>query len=576
MRIPPVLILLTVFFFSYLVIAAQSNLHSHVELQQGEQILDSSWTYVDDLEPQLNLSKYSQGKYIANSNKRSNKLYKRLQWTNNKYLRLFMKEEDAVLHKLCKVDIPDYEIGNALSVNIGIAEGKKPNKRVSKNTNKIKPDSERQAEALMNDALYEFRRFENICERSGNEAPNKQLAELDTISATTDYINLFGSNPSGQVTNKKGQSSSFRTSRLLLLKELKRTELIQQYINERQAYLNSVLSDIPGCKALLLPIRKCNYYYNAQIKEYKRIFSTRSFLDKMVTEQAKRIPGFETLIKQYQPIDKDILNANKSGIENIKLEQLLSSIKNETQSSQQFNTDLLNDAKERGLGSIDGAESKLGGQSSSLNQVSESLNTPKLSTGNLNKSYGKDADNWKPNPLKTKRLSDRLIYGGNIQIDAKNRFFPSSLNCAGNIVFQYSRNGNIGIGGSIVYGLYGSLFRSENMERINMSTNGWAIRSSIDYRIRGSIYVLGGYEQNYRDKKILSANHSNELALNKEMLPSLIIGFKIRYPVKNKRSTPTTEIAYDFMHRHTGQSAIVFRTGIEFNSKNAFKNKRFN
>ena len=180
----------------------------------------------------------------------------------------------------------------------------------------------------------------------------------------------------------------------------------------------------------------------------------------------------------------------------------------------------------------------------------------------------RDKQEWRPNPLKTKRIVDRINYGSNFQFDPRTTFLPSSSTFSASISYQISPFSNLGIGTSYVQPL--PVRQSNKETKIYFPTSpGYGIRSSIDLKMYKHIYLQVGYERNYRSyiQGLVLSTENAQLSC----LQSGLVGLKIRYPVKNKLSRPTLEMLYDFLSQQTGQPAFMLRTGIEFNGKHALK-----
>jgi hypothetical protein len=198
-------------------------------------------------------------------------------------------------------------------------------------------------------------------------------------------------------------------------------------------------------------------------------------------------------------------------------------------------------------------------------QASESASQP-----HRGKQVDKSKNNeWQPNPLKTKRFIDRLNYGGTFQADKRNNFFPTSGTLAGQSSYQLHKNSNIGIGASWIIGFDRS--RGSGLSELpviqSFNSSGFGMRSFIDFKLRSSIFIQGGYERNYRSLLRVNQLWNDKIGVTQ----SCLLGLKLKYRSSNKQSKPTLELLYDFMHNQTGQPAFVMRMGVEFNRKHGIK-----
>jgi hypothetical protein len=101
-------------------------------------------------------------------------------------------------------------------------------------------------------------------------------------------------------------------------------------------------------------------------------------------------------------------------------------------------------------------------------------------------------EGFKPNNQKTKSFFKRLEYGFNFQSQKATNFFPVTSDIGLSIGYKLSDNGVAGIGASYKLGL------GRGWNNINFTSQGIGLRSFIDWRIKGSFWVSGGYEQNYK------------------------------------------------------------------------------
>ncbi len=242
--------------------------------------VDTTYEYIVHTSAIDNLTQKECASFTRKNIKRIDKLTLRLQKTNNRYLHLFMVEEDAVLHSLCtapavphSLSIPSStpiinKVEDALTLHSQDTSISRPHfKRpevISQEAFSKNGSREARAEALMMDAWYSFNRFENLCGREGGKSLQRYNAELDTITVAALYL---AQRPSAEIPCSCMDMLDVNLAREKLSKEMKRTELIRQYISERQQYLQRVLADVPGSKAMLLPMKKCGHYFNAQVKE---------------------------------------------------------------------------------------------------------------------------------------------------------------------------------------------------------------------------------------------------------------------------------------------------------------------
>ena len=99
---------------------------------------------------------------------------------------------------------------------------------------------------------------------------------------------------------------------------------------------------------------------------------------------------------------------------------------------------------------------------------------------------------FKPNNQKTKSFLQRLELGTNFQSQKSTNFFPVTSDIGLSVGYRLNDRSIIGVGASYKLG-WGSGWNA-----INLSGQGAGLRSFVDWQIKGSFYISGGYEQNYK------------------------------------------------------------------------------
>ena len=566
-----------------------SPLVAQIEAQPQEE-----YVVIDTLT--LSLTTKDCRKYTTQSMEKMRKFTARLQKANNRYLYLYMNQEDLFLHSLCTFQIvnmrnetmplldlkaPTFQsninnIDNSIKP-IGMPNSKKEQRvtRPLANLNhdstlpKYTPESEDRAEALMFDAWLSFNRFENKCSRERMKKPGQYFGELDSIGRANEYLLTNCRNCDDQ------KFEALKQEQQNLQMEIKRSELINDYINSRYKYMMLVMSDVPLGQLMLLPIKKVGYYFNAQFKENISIFNDRSPAETKVMSLLNKLPGFAQFMDFRGTLN--IGQPNLKSIENLtamskqpklNIDQLM---ENAPKESKEFLTALKGksdngtsiekistDAKEILDSDID-KENQLNGKKDSLLIKNDEL---KSTSDSLKIKKKEKEKNWQPNPLKTKRFIDRINFNANLQCDRKNSFLPSSSTFYVGLSYQYHKNGNIGVGTSYIQPFPRINLRTENNWNIP-TTSGYGFRLFADFKVKKSLYTQCGYERNYRPY-LGNVSHFENSTI---MMPSVLAGLKIIYPVKNKKSNPSLEFLYDFLHSQTGQPAFVLRTGVTIKGK---------
>lgn len=139
-----------------------------------------------------------------------------------------------------------------------------------------------------------------------------------------------------------------------------------------------------------------------------------------------------------------------------------------------------------------------------------------------------------PNPLKEKSFSQRLVFGGNLQV---NRQKPLTLDAGAEIAYQITPKSEWGVGGA--YRL-----KLEKGERPETVTDLLNVRSFYHYRIWRSIGLQANYELNYalpRTEQVMDT-------LTKRWEESALIGIRNEQPFVKKLGGYVS-LQYDVLHK---------------------------
>ena len=135
--------------------------------------------------------------------------------------------------------------------------------------------------------------------------------------------------------------------------------------------------------------------------------------------------------------------------------------------------------------------------------------------------------------------------------------------------YRVTTSMNIGVGASYLVGI-ATQSGSDKPNIHRLSSNGFNLRSYFDGKVRGNLFLQTNYEVSYRNS-FSETNLFRAQNLSEYSRQSFMLGIKMKTP-STKRSQKTVEILYDFLHKQTGQPALVVRMGMEFLPKHAHKN----
>ena len=141
-------------------------------------------------------------------------------------------------------------------------------------------------------------------------------------------------------------------------------------------------------------------------------------------------------------------------------------------------------------------QQRLGGDAGAGAAVSQQMDAARNQMNELkdkfpNLNNAGEIPNFKPNEMKTKSLLQRLEFGANIRFQKSTLYFPTTADVAGQVAYKFSKNGSFGLGASYKLGM------GTGFNHIRFNSQGIGLRSFLDWKIKGTIYANGGFEENY-------------------------------------------------------------------------------
>jgi hypothetical protein len=91
-----------------------------------------------------------------------------------------------------------------------------------------------------------------------------------------------------------------------------------------------------------------------------------------------------------------------------------------------------------------------------------------------------------------KKLKDQLEYNFNLQSQRSNAYWPMTSDVAAHIGYRFTKKSVLGVGVS------GKIGWGHSIQYIRITQQGFSIRSFLDYPLKGSFYVSGGFELNHQ------------------------------------------------------------------------------
>jgi hypothetical protein len=330
-----------------------------------------------------------------------------------------------------------------------------------------------------------------------------------------------------------------------LKSQLQKADEIKKFLKERKQFLKEQLSKF-GFANELKKLNKQVYYYSQQIAEYKAILNDPKKIEKKALDLLAKTKFFQDFMRKNSmlaslfrmPGDANDPNytASLAGLQtrvqvnNLIQQQIASGGPNARQQFQQ---------------NLQSAQSQ-------LNQLKDKV----LRFGG-GSSDAEMPEGFKPNNQKTKTFLQQLEYGTNIQSQKATSFFPTTTDIGLSVGYKLNDKSIIGIGASYKMGL------GRGWNNMRLSHQGVGLRSYADIKLKGSFWISGGYEQNYKS----AFSDFDQLRNKNAWQQSGLIGISKVVSLKTKLFKKTNiKLLWDFLsyQQIPRTQPIIFRIGYNF------------
>lgn len=379
--------------------------------------------------------------------------------------------------------------------------------------------------------------------------PGKLTHYIPQLDSMATSLNFLKQNPQllSQAKEVKDKVKNAISKVDALKGQLQKAEDIKKFLKEREQFLKEQLSKFGFAKELK-KLNKQAYYYAQQINEYKEILKDPKKIEKKALELLSKTKLFKDFMRKNSmlaslfpmPGNVESAQSGQSGIAGLQTRVQMAAF------FQQNGMSEPNSSFNRFQQNIQNAQGHLDALRNKLSQFGSG------SSSEL------EMPDFKPNNQKTKSFFKRLEYGANVQSQKSRYFFPATTDLGLSIAYKLNDKSKIGIGGSYKFGL------GNGWDKLRLSNEGVGARIFIDYKIKKSWWLTGGYEQNY----LAAFDRIEELRNLSSWQRSGLIGFTKSVSLKSKLLKSTKlQLLWDFLSgtQKPGTQPILFRIGYSFN-----------
>lgn len=348
------------------------------------------------------------------------------------------------------------------------------------------------------------------------KAGGHYIPKLDTLTTTLKFLEQNGVG---------GNIKDALQSTIALRDKFTQAEEVRQFIRERKMQLKEQLEKF-GMVKHLKKFNKEAYYYSAQVKEYKEILKNSRKAEKKALELLSKTKLFKDFFRKNSQLASLFRIPGDPGDPSsaASLEGL--------QTRAQVNNLIQQQITAGGPGASQQVSQNIQSAQAHLTQLKDKV----LKAGG--NSSGDDIPDFKPNNQKIKSFWKRLEYGTNIQTQKANNIFPVTSDIGLSVGYKLNDKSVIGVGASYKIG-WGNGWRD-----LTISHQGVSFRTYIDMKVKGSFWLTGGYEQNYR----ASFNSIDQLRDMNAWQQSGLIGISKVVSLKTKVFKKTKlQLLWDFL-----------------------------
>jgi hypothetical protein len=369
----------------------------------------------------------------------------------------------------------------------------------------------------------------------------------DTLQGAMSFLKQ---NP--QVLSVTGNLSPQLQSRLqaasgqfqLLQAKLQDANAIKAFVQSRQEQINQYIAQHANLVAALgkplAAMQQEEYYYSQRIAQYKALLSDPDALAQKAIGMLSQLPAFQNFMKTHS-----LLGSLFHVPGNYGTVAMTNGMQTKVQIAQAVQ------------GQVGGAAGATALQNS-LQSAQSQLDTYKDKLSKLGIGNGDAAmPNFKPNDQKTKTFLKRLQYGFDLQATHYNNFYPALLSLGVSLGYKLGHSNVVGVGAAYELGT------GNGIRDVRLTSQGLALRSFIDVKIKGSLSATGGFEYNY----VTPFSSYQQLRQIQYWQRSGLIGVTNTISTKSKVLKQTTlSLLWDFLsYQNVPQTQpVIFRMGYNF------------
>ncbi len=390
----------------------------------------------------------------------------------------------------------------------------------------------------VNETYYRLRN--KISNSSSNLLSNGIKEYLPWLDSTqTSLMLLKKQDNSGNIDNSLSKVKA-------LNQKLQYSNEIKQFTLERREQLKKQLENL-GLFRDITKLNKEVFYYNQQINQYKDILKDPGKLERTVVELLSKTSIFQDFMKK---------NSLLASLFRMPEDQAYAGDAPELaglQTRAQITSQIQDQISAAGANPNQYFQQNLQQAQAQLQELKSKLNNFKQGNSDDIKPEG-----FSPNEQKTKPFLKRLITDFNFQSQSARYSFPVTSDIGLSLGYKINDRLTAGIGTA------GKIGWGSSWSNIQITYQGLALRSYVDWKFKGALWISGGYEQNYF-KEIKNTRQLNTISAWQR---SGLLGISKVLSVKSQLFQKTKiQLLWDFLSYYQIPASQPFKFRIGYTIK---------
>ncbi|HJU45210.1 MAG TPA: hypothetical protein VJ647_00440 [Chitinophagaceae bacterium] len=373
------------------------------------------------------------------------------------------------------------------------------------------------------------------------------VGRLDSLTTS---LNFLKDNPIGRLAGNAELQKTLNSYKDLQSK-LNASEQARKYIAERKQLLQSKLQEL-GMMKELNKFKRDFALYQSQVQEYRNILNEPSKIENALLGVLQKVPAFRDFFARTSLLGSMFALPTSAGTP--------ANIPAGLQTRAMVNQNLIDR-----FGSMEAVtqalQQSMPAAQSQLQQLKDKLNQYK--GGSYGNGGSAEMPDYKVNQERSKSFWKRVYVSAGMQSQKRYSILPVTSDISAAVNFKWSENKVIGIGMSEKIG-WGTGWRN-----IKLTHQGLGIKSFLDIKLKGSFWLSGGYELNYRPDlgaldSAVNAAHGRDVNLWQK---SGLIGVSKIVSLKGKVAKKTkVQVLWDYLSysQRPRTPAVIWRVEYAF------------